>query len=73
MEVAGMGQGQIMADRTQSSRLSGDAVAMLPTSRHTLRFILIGLRLAWALQPDGTALECHACPLLTKDAVRTAF
>lgn len=48
MEVAAVGQEQIIAVRTQSSPLSGDAVAMLPTSRHTLHCILIGLRMAWA-------------------------
>lgn len=61
-----MGRGQIIADRTQTSCLSGDAVAMLPTSRHTLHCILIGSRLAWAPQSDRTALECRACPLLTR-------
>lgn len=73
MEVAAVGQRQIIAVRTQNSPLSGDAVAMLPTSGHTLHCILIGLRMAWAPKSDRTALECRACPLLTERCWADSF
>lgn len=61
----GLGRGRSLQSGHRP-HMSGDPVAVLPTSRHILHCILINLRKAWAPKSDRTALACRACPLLTR-------